>query len=100
MFDDEHALAPFVIPIARRPSPHSSAGSTARANSHGIALAEVARCPSAALLRRRIHSLSLWISLIRGVHRFAPYAAQQSRGRGSPSPPEPLQPFPADDADH
>ena len=58
------------------------------------------RCPSAAFLWFSIHNLPLWISLIRGVHRFAPYAAQERRGRGSPSPLEPLQPFPADNADH
>ncbi len=34
------------------------------------------------------------------MHRFAPYAAQERRGRGAPSPPQPLQPFPRDDADH
>ena len=57
----------FVIPAARRPSPHGSARPTARANFHRIASAEVDRCPSAALLRFRIHNLSLWISLIRGM---------------------------------
>ena len=55
---------------------------------------------SAALLRFRIHNLALWISPIRGVNQFAPYAAQKRRGRGPPSSPKPLEPFPGDDADH
>ncbi len=93
-------VAAFVKPSGRRPSPHSSARPTARRILTGSRSAEVDRCPPAALLRFRIHNLPLWISLIRGVHRFAPYAAQQRRGCRSPSPSEPLQPLSANDPEH